>query len=594
MKFLGLFKNSSLLKLALGIAIVAIGYLIAMFYFQMKDLNNSVDAIAVANQSQFQLEQLLSKGSIYESNLKSFILTKDSIYLKKNLELRKQLDSHLNTLKKQGVQNKSLTLNLSRLNLLIAKRYNLIDQILVIASKVNYNKTPLINKLLENDSNNNDIRILVNELIKKESDKVQIQQNKHAKGVKDSTETASVLALLSLFIFLLSYSKMNADITAQIKANDELKFLNETFNNAEKIASFGHWKVNLRTNVYTLSDNFYRIMGFEPQSFEPKLDMISQYIHPEDIDGVLKTHKDSLINHEPTSIVFRYLLKNGEVKYIKSVGSFRTNVKGDLVKIGVNYDITDQYMNTIKLSENNQKLIDINAELESFNSIVSHDLQEPLRKIQMFISRLEASEIQTLSDKGKDYFSKIRSSANRMQNLMIDLVNYTRAVKGDRIFIKTDLNALIKEVIEELSLNFEEKNAKIEIGNLPTINAIPFQIQQLFINLISNSLKYSKLDVPPEISIKEEQITESFLHDEKRIDSNGFHKISITDNGIGFRQEYAEGIFILFKRLETENTYSGTGLGLAICKKIAENHNGFIAAFGEPNVGAKFFIYLPK
>lgn len=590
---MGLFKNSSLLKLALSIAIIAIGYLISMFYFQIKDLNNSVDAIANANQSQFKLEQLLVTISNDESNFKSFILTKDNIYLEKHLEIKQQLDSNLSILKKRTVQD--IDPNLSRLKMFVSTRDTLFNQAMEIPSDLNYTKNSYILKLLKNETtSSNNINSLVNELIKKESDTIRTQQNKHTKGIQDATETASVLALLSLFIFLLSYSKMNADIIAQIKANDELKFLNETFNNAEKIAGFGHWKVNLKTNVYTLSDNFYRLMGCDPQSFEPKIEILSKYIHPEDIEEVMKVHYDSLINREPTSIVFRYLLENGEIKYIKSIGSFRTNTKGDLVKIGVSYDITDQYINTIKLSENNQKLIDINAELESFNSIVSHDLQEPLRKIQMFISRLETSEIDTLTDKGKDYFSKIRSSANRMQNLMIDLVNYARAVKGDRIFIKTDLNNLMKEVLEELSLNIEEKSAKIEVGNLPILNAIPFQIQQLFINLISNSLKYSKLDISPEISINEEEIKKSFLNDDKLIDSNSFYKISIKDNGIGFRQEHAEGIFILFKRLETENSYSGTGLGLAICKKIVENHNGFIVAFGEPNIGAQFVIYLPK
>jgi len=593
MNFRELFKNSTLIKLALGIATVAIGYLITMFYFQMQDLNNSVDAITVSNKSQFELEQLLSKVSNSESDLRSFILTKDSSYIVSHMELRKQIDSNLVNLKKQAVQNANLKKNLPLLNDLISKRYFLFDQ-LRSSDFSNNDIAYLRNKLAQSDSSTKNIQALVNSLVKSEVEKVYSQQNIHSEGLDESTETASVLALLSILVFLLSYSKTNADIIAQKRANDELKFLNETFNNAEKIASFGHWKVNLKTNVYTISDNFYRMLNFEPQSFPATLDNIARFIHPEDVDEVVKMHKESFATKQPTSIVFRYLLANGEIKYIKSVGSFRTNIKGDLVKIGVNYDITDQYINTVKLSENNQKLIDINAELESFNSIVSHDLQEPLRKIQMFISRLEVSENQTLTEKGRDYFSKIRFSANRMQNLMIDLVNYARAIKGDRTFIKTDLNQLLKEVIEELSLNIEEKNAKIEIENLPVIDAIPFQIQQLFVNLVSNSLKYSKLDVPPEITIKEEPISESFINDDKVIDSNGYYKISITDNGIGFRQEYAEGIFILFKRLETENTYAGTGLGLAICKKIVENHNGFILAFGELNVGAKFHIYLPK
>lgn len=594
MKVLRLFKNSSLLKLGLGIAIIAIGYLIAMFYYQVKDLDNSVNRIAIANKSQFQLEQLLSTLSSNEASLRSFILTRDSVYLKRHLALKKQIRLRLDILRKQSLENAELRLNLIKLNAFIDRRYHLFDETMRIISRNDYDTDSLLFKLSESDKSSEVIQDFVDQLVQNESDIVGTQHEIHSVGIRDSKETATVLALLSLFIFLLSYSKMSTDIKKQKRANDELKFLNETFNNAEKTAGFGHWKLNLNTNVYTLSDNYYRLMGCKPQGFEPNLENISRFIHPDDLDMVIKAHIDSLKTRESTSIVCRYMLNNGEIKYIRSVGSFRINAKGDLVKIGVTHDVTEQYMNTIKLSENNQKLVEINTELESFNSIVSHDLQEPLRKIQMFISRLEATESETLTEKGRDYFTKIRLSANRMQNLMIDLVDYARAIKGDRIFVKTDLNGLLKEVVEELSLSIEEKNARIIVGELPVINAIPFQIQQLFVNLISNSLKYSKHDVGPIISIQEEEITESFIQDEKLIDSNGYYKIGLSDNGIGFRQEFAESIFILFKRLETEKTYDGTGLGLAICKKITDNHNGIIVAFGQPGIGAQFQIYFPK
>ena len=160
--------------------------------------------------------------------------------------------------------------------------------------------------------------------------------------------------------------------------------------------------------------------------------------------------------------------------------------------------------------------------------------------------------------------------------------------------MKTSLNDVLTDVIQELALNIEEKKAKVKIGKLPKINIIEFQIHQLFVNLISNSLKYSKKDVAPVIKISLEKIDSEERFNDIVIKDKKFYKIVVSDNGIGFKQEFSEKIFILFKRLETEMDYNGTGLGLAICKKIIENHKGFIKADGIPETGANFTIYLPK
>jgi len=338
----------------------------------------------------------------------------------------------------------------------------------------------------------------------------------------------------------------------------------------------------------------YRLMGVEPNAFEPNLENSIKYFHPDDLEYVSKVHKDSLINQQSTSIIFRFLTPDNEVKYIMGVGSFTKDGNGDLIKIGVNYDITNEYKKTLELEENNKELKYINTELESFNNIVSHDLQEPLRKIQMFISRLEEKEFDSLSQQGIDYFSKIRIAANRMQTLLIDLVDYSRTIKGDKVFVETDLNKILTDTIQDLATNIEEKNAVIQIGKLPTIKAIPFQLKQLFINLVSNSLKYTKDDVPPQISVFSNEIADEEIFEYKIANKEDFYKIVISDNGIGFKQEYSDKIFLLFKRLETDAKYAGTGLGLAICNRIVDNHKGFIKVKSSPNEGANFYVFLPK
>ncbi len=593
-KTLKLFKYSFSLRLALGFATIVIGYLATMFYYDLKDLDNSVQSIANANRTQIELEHLLSSINNNETSLRSFIITKDSAYLKSNLVYRKGIIFHLKNLKELRKINPDFQNISDSLNQLIEKRFYLFDQTLKNINDNTYNEKLQNAIVLESSNYTYYFQSFVGKLLFDEAEKV-IKENVNQKeAIQNLTETASILAILSIVLFLLSFFKMQTDLSKQKKTIEELKFLNETFNNAEKIAGFGHWEANMITGINAFSDNYYVVMGSVPGVFNTNIENVMQNVHPDDIDFVIKKNKEILISQQPETIIYRLLLKDGSVRYIKSVISFKENDKGEFIKIGVNHDITEYYTNTIKLSENNQKLIDSNADLESFNSIVSHDLQEPLRKVQMFISRLEDNDLVNLTDQGKEYFNKIRASANRMQNLLIDLANYAKAVKDYKLLKVTDLNHVLSDVIDDLSFAIEEKKAKVTVENLPTINAIPFQIQQLFFNLISNSLKYSKTNTIPKINIKEVAITSKDVHQGEKINPSNFYKIVLTDDGIGFKQEYAENIFILFKRLETEISYNGTGLGLAICKKIVENHNGFIKAFGEQNVGAQFIIYLPK
>lgn len=594
MKLSKLYKNSQIFKIALGIAIVVVCYIASVFYSQMRSLDASVNLIANATETQLELEKVLSIISIYETNLRSYIITKDESYLEKRFLRKGEIESNFKRINELVANNPARVKDVKRLKELIDYRFALFRETLLLAKSKNLDSTVLNAKLQESNAFTESMKDFVYKTINAEGDKVKIHNDNHQFELQDSIISAFLLVILSLLILLLSFNKMNVDIYELKKTNDELKFLNRSFNEAEKIAGFGHWKINLETNSYTLSDNFFRLLGLEPQSFAPSLENVAKYVHPDDVDYVMQMHLDSLKTYKPTSLMYRFVLPNGDLKYVMSVGSFTKNGKGQMVKTGVNYDMTDQYQRTIELEESNKVLKIINEELESFNNIVSHDLQEPLHKIQMFISRIEANEIASISDQGKVYFSKIKTSANKMQTLLIDLVNYSRTIKGDKVFEQTDLNELVLEVIDDLSSDIEEKKAKITVENLPSLKVISFQMEQLFINLISNSLKYSKDDQIPEISIFSEPIGENEVYNNEMISNEEYCKIVVKDNGIGFKQEYSDKIFVLFQRLETSSKYSGTGLGLAICKRIVDNHDGFIKVISEPNLGSEFSIFIPK
>lgn len=266
----------------------------------------------------------------------------------------------------------------------------------------------------------------------------------------------------------------------------------------------------------------------------------------------------------------------------------RQNVIGML---NISHDITRLISSQMQLEEVNSELMKTNHELEQFAYIASHDLQEPLRKIQTFTQLVDENKINP--EQVGIYNNKIYHSANRMQDLIKDVLNYSKISTSHDAFIETDLNLILQNVKNDLELLIKEKNARIISTPLPTIKAIPLQMTQLFSNLIGNSLKYN--NGSPEINITGKMINEKKEKNSHNKNNNisEFLELEFKDNGIGFEQEFSEKIFHIFQRLHNKQTYSGTGIGLGICKKIVENHHGKIFAFGEPEVGATFKVILP-
>jgi hypothetical protein len=271
--------------------------------------------------------------------------------------------------------------------------------------------------------------------------------------------------------------------------------------------------------------------------------------------------------------------------------------------IAVAIDVTEQVIARKKIEESEQELqirvkertIELekkNAELEQFAYVSSHDLQEPLRKIRTFID-LMSIKIELPSDIRK-YMNKIDDSAKRMTDLIKGLLDYSRLSENSLRFVDVDLNAVLLNISTDYELLITQKNASVKIDALPTIEAIPLQMNQLFFNLLGNALKFTKKDVPPVITIKAQK-----LSDEKKMSftelqiQKDYLEISVQDNGVGFNQEYANNIFTIFQRLNDRSMYGGYGIGLALCKKVLDTHKGLIYAEGKPKEGATFTIILP-
>ena len=240
------------------------------------------------------------------------------------------------------------------------------------------------------------------------------------------------------------------------------------------------------------------------------------------------------------------------------------------------------------------ELAQTNNELLAFTYVASHDLQEPLRKIQIFTKVLMEKEVQNLSVEGKDYFRRIQVASGRMQQLIEDLLTYSRTNATERIFENVQLADIIHETTTDLRESIEDKEAIIEIQGDCKINVITFQFRQLINNLINNALKFSKPGVPPHVVITCGEVVGSKKISKDLIPGKDYCHISVSDNGIGFDQQYKDRIFEVFQRLHGHDEYKGTGIGLSIVKKIIDNHYGFITASGEEDKGATFDIYIPS
>jgi light-regulated signal transduction histidine kinase (bacteriophytochrome) len=261
-------------------------------------------------------------------------------------------------------------------------------------------------------------------------------------------------------------------------------------------------------------------------------------------------------------------------------------------------EVKDRIASEEKINELNKQLLknieqleSTNKELDQFAFIASHDLQEPLRKIRTFSDRIASKFSDKLDSEGKLYIDKMQVACGRMQNLINDILAFSKIVGTKDSLVYSDMNVILKDVLSDMDMQIQEKNAQITVDPLPKLFIYPTLIKPLFENILNNALKYSKKDIAPEIKItsKIESSEDSF----NNIAVKKYCRIQIQDNGIGFEQKYAEQIFKMFKRLHGNMEYAGTGIGLAICKKIIEEHYGYISATSIVDDGTVFTISFP-
>lgn len=591
-KYLQLYKSTIFLKVIFVLSIAIIFFIGGITFKHITVLKNSSIWLNKSYEVNTELERLISYIKDAETGQRGYLLSKDDSYLQPYYVSKDLVKVSFDKVSRLTKNSRTQQSNLKKLLYYINKKQNYLSKSLYLIKQNKTDELALNKNLIEGKIAMDSIRYKIEDMMIAEKNLLNGRQKAYEDTMSYTPIFIYLTLLITLFLITSAFLKMNNDLSVLKKANNVLMVSNEANNLAEIVGNFGSWQLNIENNTYIFSDNEYRLLGHLPQEFEASLESFLKFVHPEDLEFVIEKTKNMSVDNNLPPFTYRIIRKDGQIRYFRGLGRIVENASGNKTFIGTTSDVTEEIYDKKLIEDRNRELETTNKELTAFNYIASHDLQEPLRKIETFISRLVDKDFNNISEAGQQYITRIQSSASRMRVLIDDLLQFSRTNKAEKVFEKTDLNSLLENARQELGQLIEDKNAVIENTDLPMLDIIPFQIQQLFVNLIGNSLKYSKENVTPLIKIKSSLIV---AKDEELLPKtkDKFYKISVEDNGIGFEQEYANKIFILFNRLHNKNQFDGTGIGLAICKKIVENHKGYIFAEGHPNEGSVFTIYLP-
>ena len=590
------------LRFAAVASIIIIAAISVYAVFKFQNYTDDSQLVEKQNQIQVTLESLANQMKQAEIAQLRYLISDDAELYSPYYDAKRRA---YNTLKKA----KALTSNhayerhlLDSAHSLMDERFLLLEQSARIDS-ISIRESDLKERLIyEGYSTSGILSSILREIQNHSEEKLFT----NLKETKDSSREAIIFmvvsSLVAIIIVAVSFQLVFRQFRVRLLAEQDLLESRTLLAEGEQLSRSGSFKYKMASNRFIWSEGIKSIFGFDGKGYPNTMDEFQELVHPEDREKLASAFKDLSQTQGRSRFDFRIRrLNDGELRFIRIQNSVleEDNVRGGLI-MGSIQDTTDEELNRRKLLQLNKELRQSNTELERFAYAASHDLQEPLRKIRSFGERLLSKYKKETP--GQEYVQRMYNASQRMQRLIDDLLTLSRVTQNVGTRSKVDLNEVLEEVSEDLSLKISENNAEIKVDQLPVLYGSQSQLHQLFQNLISNGLKFRKKDVQPRIEISSETVEVSDIYSIFEDDSTQlptleyprYHKISLTDNGIGFEQENLDRIFQIFERLHGRSEYEGTGIGLAICQRIVENHHGVITAVGHPGEGSEFVIYLPE
>lgn len=580
--------------LGFGIAVLMLATIAFVAHRSTRGLIASVQSVAHSRQVLENEESFLRHWMEADSAARGYLLAADEQFLPGYEAAQTAIIEDYKTLKNLTAENPRQQERIAQLKPLLSRKFSILKAAITSRREEGIDAATA----LMSDGNDQSITLEMRKLMLDFVGEEETILARRAGLASDIARTATVIivsgSVLSGVILVLAAAVILRDVAARRRAEEALAQEHNLLRSVID-AMPEHVFVKDLVGRYVIDNRAHRrflgvgslreVEGKSAEDFFPASE-VSQFA--EDDETVIATGQ-GIINRE-VAIISR----DGNVMWLATTKMPLRDIDGvctGLVCVSSDISIRKQAEERLRLTA--EQLRRSNHELEEFASVASHDLQEPLRKIQAFGDRLKTKCGPGLGADGMDYLGRMQDAARRMQILLQDLLTLSRVTSKAQPFVPVSLEKIVNDVVSDLEVRIELSGARVETGFLPTIEADPSQMRQLFQNLIANALKFQRGDTEPEVVISsklldmmEQQLPGATAGDE-------VCQIRVSDNGIGFDDKYAERIFQVFQRLHSRSEYEGTGIGLAVCRKITERHGGTITAKSSEGQGATFIVTLP-
>lgn len=549
-------------------------------------------------------ESVLKATLEMEAGLRGYVITGNEDVFANFQTAKQNLEVHLSECERLTSSDPTQKQNLSELSQLLDERKKLIQAMLKDKMENTISMVKLRLQIEEADGVMDDLRVVLRKMKSYERGNLERKERELASAIDNSEIVITIFGILPIIVGVGGYLLVLRENNRKRRAEEEqqvtlehLQISEARYRNLNESSLDAICIADENGQIISWNKSAETMFGYTREEILGKsiTEIMPERYRQGHSSGMQRFKDTKISKHIGTILELEGLRKNGKVFPIELLLSHWNTNDTDFFSASIR-DITVTRQQRDELNKLLLELERSNEDLQQFAYVASHDLQEPLRKIRAFGDRLNQVYGNDPDNMGEVYIERMQDGAARMQTLIQDLLAFSRVSRGTGDKTEVDLKEVMSEVCLDLELRINETEAIIELGELPVIRqANPTQMRQLFLNLMSNALKFKKSDTIPKITINSDIVLGSQLDEELEgiNERKKYHLITFQDNGIGFDQQYLDKIFTIFQRLHGRSKYEGTGIGLAVCKKICENHGGQLHAIGKLGVGAKFIVVLP-